>query len=112
MVTVNGVQMEIDALDADFIERFERAAGVLGEKDAGTPKDSLTAAMRYQCRCIRAFLDAVFGKGTGKAVLPKDNIGEAFAAVEDISNEVRRQRETYEARLQRYRPNRMQRRAE
>lgn len=110
MITINGVELDVEALDADFAERWQRAAAALGEKDDQTP-DDLTAAMRYQCACIRAFFDDVFGDGTGAAVLPKDNVGTAFAAVEAASTEMLRQQEEHRARMQRYAPNHAKRRA-
>lgn len=110
MITINGVELDVEALDADFVERVQRAAEALGERDSQIPEDP-AASIRYQCACIRTFFDEVFGEGTGAAVLPKDNEAVAFAAVEAVSVEALRQREEHRSRMQRYAPNRAKHRA-
>lgn len=111
MVAVNGMEWDVQAFDADFMERFEAAVNQLNQDKDGVPNDSVSASIRYQCARMRAFFDGIFGQGAGNEAIPKDNLETATDAVERVIQAVVEQREAYQARLARYQPNRAQRRA-
>ena len=107
MIEINGVSLDVRANDADFLDVYAKAARRMQDDATAIPEDDLAASVRYQVKCIRDFFDAVFGKDTGKKVIPKDDMIAAFGATEAVAIEVMRQRDELQERLQRYMPRRL-----
>lgn len=95
-VTINGVDLELDLMDADVVEKFEDLNKEIKKKIQDPQAyDGLSTAdgMRYQCRCVDEYFDALFGIGTAEKVFHKNNnLGirmEGFAQVTALSGEVK-----------------------
>lgn len=70
-VNINGVELEINLLDADVIERFEQLNKDISKKiqDPKAYEGKTTAeGMKFQCRCVEEYFDALFGLGTSNRV--------------------------------------------
>ena len=112
-ININGVELELDLLDADVLERYEMLhQEVAAKSKAPLPEGTSTAdGMRMQCRIVDEFFDALFGPGTAKRVLGENsNLGlrlEAFGKVASMSSEVRQE---ISAIADRYGPGRLQNR--
>lgn len=76
-ITVNGVNLEIDLLDADEMERFLNALNATKDtiqemQSNESLKDmSVPDQMRHQCRIIDQFFDTVFGANTATRIFVK-----------------------------------------
>lgn len=115
-ITFNGIELEIDLMDADTLEKFEdllkRTSDDIAEK---TQYEGLRGSeqMRLQCRHVNRFFDDLFGEGTAEKVFgTKYNLmehmeafGQAASMVNQMSDEVR-------AVKDKYNPKRVQNRAE
>lgn len=95
-VTINGVELELNLLDADVVEKFEELNQEIVKK-IQDPKayEGLSNAdgMRYQCTCVNEYFDGLFGLGTASKVFPPNNdLGvrmEGFAQVSALSGEAK-----------------------
>ena len=94
--TINGVDLELDLMDADVVEKFEDLNKEIKKKIQDPQAyDGLSTAdgMRYQCRCVDEYFDALFGIGTAEKVFHKNNnLGirmEGFAQVTALSGEAK-----------------------
>ena len=119
-VTINGVDLELDLMDADVVEKFEDLNKGIVEK-IQDPKayEGLSTAdgMRYQCTCVNEYFDELFGAGTAEKVFHKNNnLGirmEGFAQVTTLSGEAKAFMDDLSAKYGAGRvQNRQQRRAE
>lgn len=119
-VTINGVELELDLMDADVVEEFDNLnAEIAAEIKNPEHYEGLSNAdcMRVQCRMIESYFDRLFGEGTADRIFPKhNNLGdrlEAFGQTVSMSKEqgsiIKSMTEKYTGqRVQ----NRQQRRAE
>lgn len=85
---INGVEIELDLMDADTLEKFEEGCLKVKEKVVNKKNyegKSNADCIRYQCGVINEFFDSLCGAGTSEKLFRgKSNIGksmEAFAAV-------------------------------
>ena len=99
-IEISGVELELNLLDADVVEEYERltkkiVAIIQNKKDYEGKSNA--EAMRYQCRCVDEFFDGLFGPGTSEELFPKkgdlavrmDGFGKAMGAMEDSRNTVK-----------------------
>lgn len=92
-MVINGVELELDLLDADMAEKFEsecqRVKARVTDKKAYEGKSN-PDAIRYQCEVVNDFFDSIFGYGTSEKVFEgRHHIGksmEAFATVVSEAN--------------------------
>ena len=119
-VTINGVELELDLMDADVVEKFEDLNKEIVKK-IQDPKayEGLSTAdgMKYQCTCVNEYFDELFGTGTAEKVFHKNNnLGirmEGFAQVTALSGEAKTFMDDLSAKYGAGRvQNRQQRRAE
>ena len=67
-ITINGVDLLVDAEDADFMERYQSAYDAMSANPADTLNDNPATVIRKYCQSYRNFFDALFGDGTAAAV--------------------------------------------
>ena len=75
-INVNGVEFELNLLDADVVEKYEHLNKEITRKiqDTKAYEGKTTAeGMRYQCRCVEEYFDKLFGNGTSAKIFPKNN---------------------------------------
>ena len=76
-IEINGVELELNLLDADVVEEYERLTkkivARIQNKKAYEGKSN-AEAMRYQCRCVDEFFDGLFGPGTSEELLQTNEI--------------------------------------
>lgn len=85
-MVINGVELELDLLDADVAEKFEtecqRVKDRVADKKAYEGKSN-SGAMRYQCEVVNDFFDCVFGEGTAEKLFEgKHHIGRSMESFE------------------------------
>ncbi|MDO9549133.1 MAG: hypothetical protein Q7J65_09245 [Candidatus Marinimicrobia bacterium] len=87
MIEINGVELELDLMDADVADSFQDAINELSIKSEET--DRLGDAIRQQCVIVNDFFDKVFGDGASEAVFQgKMNLKNSLAAFEKVINEI------------------------
>lgn len=86
-------EAEIDATDADFLERYEAAVEKYNEDVAKMPKDGkMSEQMRCVCDIVNRTMDGIFGEGAsdkmfGGAQSAGKHI-EAFAELVRVMNDM------------------------
>lgn len=120
-VIVNNVELELNLLDADVMEKFENTIDEIKTKiedPTNYEGKSNADGMRFQCRCIEEFMDKLFGDGMANRLFPKNNdLGirlEAFGKVTSMSADARQQTDAIKEKYATRQPakNRAQRRFE
>ena len=110
---INGVELEIDFTDADFIERVEEACKEVFNKAEELKQDkklSLAEGIRQECKILKNFLDYVLGDGTSEKLFKgKDSLNQCLKAFEDIINAKQNSMNEFESKISKYSPDRLKR---
>lgn len=113
-LNINGVDLELDLLDADVVEKFEKLNSQIVEdiKNPNNYADKSTAdSMRFQCRLIDNYFDELFGAGTSEKVFGNNNKLDiridAFGQVAAESGQAKR---FMDSAVEKYNPGRVQNR--
>ena len=112
MLKINDVELELDLMDADMAEKYEKAYRKMQRDVASIPKNlSLADNIRKQCNLVFYFFDEVFGQGTSKKIFGnKTNLRECIKAVETLIDHVNKDVEEANKIINKYSPNRVERR--
>ena len=94
IININGIDLELDLLDADVMEKYQNLNAEIAEKiKEPTQYQGISTAdgMRKQCRYIEEFFDKLFGEGPAQRLFGGgNNLGvraEAFAKVSAASGD-------------------------
>ena len=110
---IRDIEVDFDFLDADDVERFEKEARKVKEECEIKNKQemSYSEVIREECNIIDRFFDNVFGEGIAEKLFNgKKNLNEHLKAFGDIVKEKIEQQKGLQNTLDRYQPNREQRR--
>lgn len=110
---IRDIEVDFDFLDADDVERFENEAKIVAEECSNreVKEMSYSEVIREECNIIDRFFDNVFGQGISEKLFKgKKNLNEHIKAFEDIVNQKNEQQKGLQDSLNRYQPNREQRR--
>ena len=112
MLKINDVELELDLMDADMAEKYEKAYKKMQRDVANIPKNlSLADSIRKQCQLIFTFFDEAFREGTSKKIFGnKTNLRECIKAVETLIDHVNKDVEESNKIINKYSPNRVERR--
>ena len=112
MLKINDVELELDLMDADMAEKYEKAYRKMQRDVANIPKNlSLADSIRKQCQLIFTFFDEVFREGTSKKIFGnRTNLRECIKAVETLIDHVNKDVEESNKIINKYSPNRVARR--
>lgn len=92
-IIINGVDLEIDLLDADEMEKYQESlrnatAAIQKMQDdmnSETQAQKIPELMRAQCRITENFIDEIFGEGISKKCFPRPNhLGDHLNAFTDL----------------------------
>ena len=113
MLKINDVELELDLMDADMADKYEKAYRKMQRDVANIPKNlSLADSIRKQCQLIFTFFDEVFTEGTSKKIFGnRTNLRECIKAVETIIDHINKDAEEANKIINKYSPNRATRRA-
>ena len=110
---INGVKLDIDFTDADFLEKIEKGSKVIYEKAEelkGNKDLSPAEGIRQECKILKDFLDYVLGDGTSEKLFKgKDSLKQCLQAYEDIIKAREEQYDSFQARVSKYSPDRLKR---
>jgi len=110
---INNVELEdIDILDLEVAEKYEKALESV-EGIGDKVKDmKVTDSIRYQCNSIFNIFNTLFGEGTDKKVFGnKFNLLTCLKAFEELIVQTNTKNDEVESLYNKYAPNRAQRRA-
>lgn len=110
---IKDIEIDFNFLDADDVERFEKAAKKVKDECVKHKNISMSYAetIRKECEVINNFFDETFGQGTSKKIFgEKCNLEDHIKAFEEIVMEKNRQQTGLKNTFERYQPNREQRR--
>ena len=112
MLKINDVELELDLMDADMAEKYEKAYRKMQRDVANIPKNlSLADSIRKQCNLVFCFFDEVFGQGASKKIFGnRTNLRECIKAVETLIDHVNKDVEESNKIINKYSPNRVARR--
>lgn len=114
---INGFDFELDMQDADTLDRYEAAFVKMSENEKKLPKDGKASdRVRAYCNLFRMLYDDIFGAGSAEKILGTSNNARVVNEVyEQFLEFVNSQRsviaDTQNRLLERFSPNRAQRRA-
>lgn len=110
---INGVELDIDFTDADFIEKIENGSKEVYQKAEELKQLkqlSLAEGIRQECKILKDFLDYVLGDGTSEKLFKgKDSLKQCLQAFEDIINAKQTAMSDFQAKVSKYSPDRLKR---
>lgn len=109
---INGVKLEMDFTDADFIEKIDEAQKRVKEECDKLELDKLSTAegIRQECKIIKDFFDFVFGDGTSEKLFGnKNSLKICLDAFEDVEKESKKSTIDFNERVSKYSPERLKR---
>lgn len=103
---INGIKLEGDLMDADFMEKFESSMIKMRDSAQAKKRENFpTAAANYraQCEVVNTCLDEIFGDGTAQKLFGgKMNVMEHLKAIEKVSEWAAGERKTLNDFTNRY----------
>lgn len=110
---INNVELEdIDILDVDTIEKYEKAIDIVQKEVAETKGLKMSVMIRKQCIAVFNCFNTIFGEGTDKRVFgDKVNLRVCLAAFDELITNFSTQFEDVKKLSDKYSPNRLQRRS-
>lgn len=103
---INGIKLEGDLMDADFMEKFESSLIKMRDSAQAKKRENFpTAAANYraQCEVVNTCLDEIFGDGTAQKLFGgKMNVMEHLKAIEKVSEWAAGERKTLNDFTNRY----------
>lgn len=110
---INNVELEdLDILEADIAEKYEKALEKVVEVAKSTEGLKTSLAIRKQCNAVFECFNTIFGEGTDKKVFgDKVNLLICLKAFEELVAKSNEQNGELEKLLNKYSPNRAKRRA-
>lgn len=114
MITINGIEINIDFTDADIIEKIDQAGEKVRKKieELEKNKKDITPAegIRQECEILKEFLDYVIEDGISKKIFgDRNSLKECLQAFEDITEEKNKQYEDIQIAYNKYSPDRLKR---
>ena len=98
IININGIDLELDLLDADVLEKYQDLNNEIVEKIKEPTQYqgiSTADALRKQCRYVEEFFDKLFGAGTAEKLFGGGNNfrirADAFARVSAASNDAKKE---------------------
>lgn len=112
MLNINGIELEVDFLDVEVMERYEQALEEIQNHERDIKGKKMSEVIRQQCQSVFDFFDNVFGEGTAEDVFSTGmNFLECFKALEAVIQYANGQLEEANKLGNKYSPNRAQRRS-
>ena len=111
-MNIKGIEIDFDFLDADNVEKFEKEAKKVIEKTEAKEivELSYAEALRQECEIVEVFIDNVFGKGISEQIFKrKSNLAEHIEVFQLIVDEKNNKQKELEKLLNRYLPNKQER---
>lgn len=105
VVTIGGINLAFDMLDADTAERYEQALATMSKAadSLNNTAQTLSESIRSQCRAIFDFFNIIFGEGTDKKLFgDTTNLGVCMDAYDQVIDAANSQRLQYERRVEKY----------
>lgn len=111
MLKINNVELELDLMDADTAEKYEKAIKNLDEKEKNKQEGlGMAETIRQECKLVFDFFNEVFGEGTDKKIFGnKTNYAECEKAFKQVCDYTVAQTTDLRKRTAKYSSNRVKR---
>lgn len=101
MIEINGVELELDLMDADVLDSIQDALENL--TDESVESERVGDMVRQPCITINKFFDTVFGEGASDAVFEgKMNLVKHMDAFTQVVAEIEKAPETINNQMDKY----------
>ncbi|WP_414150308.1 DUF6673 family protein [Acetobacterium carbinolicum] len=101
MIEINGVELELDLMDADVLDSLQDALENL--QDESVESDRVGDLVRQPCLTINKFFDAVFGEGAAEAIFQGGmNLTNHLDAFVKVVSEIEKAPETINGQMDKY----------
>ena len=109
---INGVELEVNFLDADFMEKIENCCKKVSkraEKGKSELKNlTLSQQIKAECQIIKDFFDEVFGEGTSEKVFKgKNYLKLCLSAFQDLIEAKAKMQQEMNSLFAKYSPDRL-----
>ena len=109
---INGIELEINFLDADFVEKLENAFKKVNEKAENSKKEqkelTYSQQIKAECKIINEFFDEVFGEGTSELIFKgKNDLKLCLSAFQDLADAKVRMQNEMNSLFAKYSPDRL-----
>lgn len=110
---INDVELrDLDLLDLEDAELYEKAIYKMDDAEKKIKVDSLTDFIKTRCNLVFDFFNDIFGEGTDKKIFGnRTNYRECEKAFKDILDYITEQQKEIDSLKSKYSPNRAQRRS-
>lgn len=109
---INGVDLEVNFLDADFMEKIENCCKKVSEQaeKSKTELKDLTFAqqIKAECKIIKDFFDDLFGEGTSEKIFQgKNDLMLCLSAFQELVEEKVKMQQEMNSLFAKYSPDRL-----
>ena len=109
---INGVELEVNFLDADFMEKLENCCKKVNDQaeKSKTELKDLTFAqqIKAECKIIKDFFDDLFGEGTSEKIFQgKNDLMLCLSAFQELVEEKVKMQQEMNSLFAKYSPDRL-----
>ena len=109
---INGVELEVNFLDADFMEKIENCCKKVSEQAEKSKTElknlTLSQQIKAECKIIKDFFDEVFGEGTSDKVFKgKNDLMLCLSAFQDLIEAKAKMQQEMNSLFAKYSPDRL-----
>lgn len=109
---INGVELEVNFLDADFMEKIENCCRKVSEQAEKSKTElknlTLSQQIKGECKIIKDFFDEVFGEGTSDKVFKgKNDLKLCLSAFQDLIEAKAKMQQEMNSLFAKYSPDRL-----
>ena len=109
---INGVELEVNFLDADFMEKVENCCRKVSEQAEKSKTElknlTLSQQIKAECKIIKDFFDELFGEGTSEKIFQgKNDLMLCLSAFQDLIEAKAKMQQEMNSLFAKYSPDRL-----
>ena len=109
---INGVELEVNFLDADFMEKLENCCKKVNDQAEKSKKElkdlTYSQQIKAECKIIKDFFDDLFGEGTYEKIFQgKNDLMLCLSAFQELVEEKVKAQKNVNNLFSKYSPNRL-----
>ena len=109
---INGVELEVNFLDADFMEKIENCCRKVSEQAEKSKTElknlTLSQQIKAECKIIKDFFDELFGEGTSEKIFQgKNDLMLCLSAFQDLIEAKAKMQQEMNSLFAKYSPDRL-----
>ena len=109
---INGVELEVNFLDADFMEKLENCCKKVNDQAEKSKKElkdlTYSQQIKAECKIIKDFFDDLFGEGTSEKIFQgKNDLMLCLSAFQDLIEAKAKMQQEMNSLFAKYSPDRL-----